>query len=129
MRVFDRVRRKQDARVHEGEGEAVRWDRYTKIDGVQLGESAFGDGPALWVNAKQITNDIDADTVEVRVGRKHMKPNGLTPHTKTSDWCVLPAKHTAQLAALIELAASQHRVPNPKPPPSGADMERRRRFH
>jgi hypothetical protein len=107
----------------------VNWSRYTKVDGVMLGESAFGGGPALWVNAKQITNEIDADTVEVRVGRKHMKPNGLMPHTKTSDWCVVPAKHTKQLAELIELAASQHRVDAPLPPPTGADMERRKRFH
>jgi hypothetical protein len=94
-----------------------------------LGESAFGGGPALWVNRKQITNDIDDDTVEVRVGRSNIKRLGLTPHTKTSDWCTLPAKHTTQLTELIELAASQHRVDNPLPPPDGADMERRKRFH
>jgi hypothetical protein len=105
------------------------WTRYTKIDGVMLGESAFGGGPALWVNAKQITNEIDDGTIEVRIGRKHIKERGLTPHRPTSDWCVLPPKHTKQLTELIELAASQHRVDDPKPPPTGADMERRKRFH
>jgi hypothetical protein len=33
------------------------------------------------------------------------------------------------LGELIELAASQHRVANPTSPPTGADMERRKRFH
>ena len=107
----------------------MRLDRYTKIDGVMLGESAFGGGPALWVNRKQITNQIDDDTMEVRIGRKHIKQRALEPHTTTSDWCVVPAKHTKQLAELIELAASQHRVDDPLPPPTGADMERRKRFH
>lgn len=107
----------------------MRLDRYTTIDGVMLGESAFGGGPALWVNAKQITNEIDDDTIEVRIGRNHIRARGLEPHTKTSDWCVLPARHTTLLAELIELAASQHRIENPKPPPAGADLERRKRFH
>jgi len=107
----------------------VKYDRYLKLDGVMLGESVFGGGPALWVNAKQITNEIDDDTIEVRIGRKHIRTRGLTPHRPTSDWCVLPAKHTKLLADMIELAASQHRVPNPEPPPTGADMARRKRFH
>jgi hypothetical protein len=109
----------------------VKLDRYTTIDGVLVGESAFGGGPALWANGKQITNEIDADTIEVRVGRKHIRSLGLVPHTKTSDWCTLPAKHTKQLATLIELAASQHRSSDGSvvPPPTGADLERRRRFH
>ena len=106
----------------------MRLDRYTKIDGVMLGESAFVDGPALWVNAKEIAH-AHGDEVDVRIGRKHVRARGVEPHTKTSDWCVLPAKHTKQLAELIELAASQHRVDAPKPPPTGADMERRKRFH
>ena len=107
----------------------MNWSRYTKIDGVMVGESVFGGGPALWVNAKQITNEIDDDTIEVRIGRKHIRARGLVPHRPASDWCVLPAKHTALLAELIELAASQHRVDAPKPPPTGADLERRKRFH
>jgi hypothetical protein len=68
----------------------------------------------------------------VRVGRKHIRERGLEPHTKTSDWCTLPAKHTALLAELVELAAAQHRAADgatPKPPPTGADMARRKRFH
>ena len=107
----------------------MRWDRYTKIDGVMLGESAFGGGPALWVNRTQITNEIDVDSIEVRIGRKHIRARGLEPHRPSSDWCVLPAKHTTLLAELIELAAAQHRVDDPLPPPTGADMERRKRFH
>lgn len=111
----------------------LRMDRYTKHDGVMLGESAFGGGSALWVNAKQITNQIDDDTIEVRIGRKNITARKRDPRihlrTKSSDWCELEAKHTKLLAELIELAASQHRVANPQPPPTGADMERRKRFH
>ena len=98
-----------------------------------LGESAFGGGPALWVNAKQIVNLIDEDTIEVRIGRKNVTARKSDPRIhlrgKSSDWCELEATHTKLLAELIELAASQHRVENPKPPPTGADMERRKRFH
>ena len=50
-------------------------------------------------------------------------------HRPTSDWCVLPAKHTTALVEPVELAASQHRVDDPKPPPTGADLARRKRFH
>lgn len=108
----------------------LEMDRYTKIDGVMLGESAFGGGPALWVDAKQITNQVDDDTVEVRIGRANIrKEPRVRVRTKSSDWCELPAKHTKLLAEMIELAASQHRVSNPAPPPTGADMERRKRFH
>jgi len=106
----------------------MRLDRYTSIDGVMLGESAFVDGPALWVDAKEIAHAHD-DEVDVRVGRKHIRAQGLTPHRPSSDWCVLPSKHTEQLAELIELAASQHRVDVPKPPPTGAELARRKRFH
>ena len=109
----------------------MKLDRYTKVEGVLVGESAFGGGPALWANGKQITNQIDDDTMEVRVGRKHIRSLGLEGHTKTSDWCVVQAKHTKRLAELIELAASQHRSSDGSvvPPPTGADMERRKRFH
>jgi hypothetical protein len=107
--------------------------RYTKMDGVLLGESAFGGGPALWVDAKQITNQIDDDTIEVRIGRKNITARKSDPRihlrTRSSDWCELEAKHTTLLAELIELAASQHRVDDPKPPPAGADLARRKRFH
>lgn len=106
----------------------MQLQRYTKIDGVMLGESVFVDGPALWVNAKEVAHAHDRE-VDVRIGRKHIRARGLAPRRPSSDWCVLPAKHTALLAELIELAASQHRVDNPKAPPTDADLERRKSFH
>jgi hypothetical protein len=107
----------------------VTLDELSDIDGVVLSPSGFADVDALWVNGKEIAHLDDAHTIDIRVGRKHISARKLPARSKGSEWCEVPTNDIALVRELIELAASQHRAAQPKAPPTGADLERRRRFH
>jgi hypothetical protein len=110
----------------------VNLDEVADIAGVVLGETAFGTGPALWVNGKEIAHLDDEDTIDIRVGRTEIRARALPARSKSSDWCEIPTNDIALVRELVDVAAAQHRADpgvTPNPPPSGADLERRRRFH
>jgi hypothetical protein len=112
-------------------------DAIESIDGVVRGESAFMPGPAWWVNGTEIAHLDGPGVVGVRAGRseirrRHREDERIGLRSASSDWCEIHAEHGDLVLALVEVAAAQHRAPRgttPKPPPTGSDLERRRRFH
>lgn len=113
-----------------------------KIDGIIESPGIFGDGDAFWVNGKQIGNWRSDREIELRLTRPVIREHrqrlkdepGVTLRS-SSDWVTLAlesARDVSFAIELAELAAAAHRpaagVPA-KPPPLGADLERRRRFH
>jgi hypothetical protein len=113
-----------------------------RIDGIVESPGIFGDGDAFWVNGKQMANFIGDECIELRMGRKQISANRARlkddPRValrKTSDWLGIRFERTSDVAFVAELAeitAAAYRPPPgtpPKPPPSGPQLERMRRFH
>ena len=103
----------------------------------------FTDGDAYWVNGKEIAHFHGDADVELRLTRgliseqrSRLKSDPrIQLRPGTSDWITIHLAKTAavaMLAELAEMAAAAHR-PAPgtaaAPPPVGAALERRRRFH
>ena len=119
----------------------VLWLKLLEIPGMEEGESAWGDGPALWVNARQVANFTNDGTIELRLTRlvirrlksSHAQDERLI-FRGSSDWLGITANE-ADFPLIVELAAelpSLYLPPDgtaPKPPPTGAAMARRKRFH
>jgi hypothetical protein len=113
-----------------------------RIEGVVESDGVFGDGPAFWVNGTQIAY-FDGDSVldlrltrpVIGAQRDRLLAAGIRRRSKSSDWVMLPIESKAQIAFALELAAMAAAAHRPaagvsaKPPPQGADLERRRRFH
>lgn len=110
-------------------------------DEVALGEGAFAPGPALWVGRREVAHFDDEDTLDVRVTKAVIRArrdelradDRVTLRGSGSDWIEVSvatdgdrAWATALVADAIE--ANRPTAP-PGTPPSGADLERRRRFH
>ena len=112
---------------------------------MELGVNVWGDhedDPAYWVNAKQMANPVGDEELAVRLTRKvisrdraRLKADERVALRGSSDWIGVTVRKPADVALAVELAAlaaDQYRpadgVPS-KPPPSGPDLDRRRRFH
>ncbi|MGH8946943.1 MAG: luciferase family protein [Acidimicrobiia bacterium] len=113
------------------------------VDGVIESPSMFKDDLAYWVNGKEIAHFESADLIEIRLTREviRRRRQQLKGDRRVdlryigSDWITvrfLSTDDRALVMELIEEAATAHR-PAPgattKPPPTGPDLERRRRFH
>lgn len=110
----------------------MRLEELTDIDGVVVSPSGLGDADALWVNGKEIAHLDDSATIDIRVGRREIRARALPSRSKSSDWCEVSTADVSLVRELVEVAAAQHRAApgtTPKAPPTGADLERRRRFH
>ncbi|MEX2227035.1 MAG: luciferase family protein [Dehalococcoidia bacterium] len=113
------------------------------IDGMIESEGAFGHGQAFWVNGKQVAHFDGSDTIELRITRAvfsehrdRLKGDArVMRHSASSDWIDVRFSAGGDVALVIELAelaAAAHRAARgttPKPPPEGADLARRKRFH
>ena len=104
----------------------------------------FGEesSPAYWVNAKQLANPMGDDELAIRLTRKvisqhraRLKADERVELRGSSDWIgllVTKPGDAAFVVELCELAAAVYRPTDGspcKPPPEGADLARRRRFH
>lgn len=135
-------------RVAGGEGlnAALRkaWKAIGRIPDVALGENVFAEegAPAYWVNAKQLANPVGDDELAIRLTRQvvsrhraRLKADERVELRGSSDWIgvhVTKAADAAFVVELAELAAAAYRPTDGspcKPPPEGADLARRRRFH
>jgi hypothetical protein len=117
--------------------------RLEAIPGVAVGESMFGHGTAYWVNGKEIAHFEAEGDIEVRLTRPvigerrrtleadhrvRLRPSG-------ADWITVRFDATADLNFVVELVTAAEHAHRPapgvkaKPPPTGADLERRRRCH
>jgi hypothetical protein len=113
------------------------------IDGVVESGSAFTEGDAFWVNGKQIAHFVDDGLVQLRLTRavisnQHSRLRAdprIELRPGASDWIKIHLTNIGDLALLGELAglaAAAHRAAPgtmPAPPPVGAALGRRRRFH
>jgi hypothetical protein len=110
------------------------------IHGVEVAEGAFAPGTALWVGRREIAHFDGPDVLDVRLTRAVIRANRdelkADPRVRfrrsTSDWVGFDVSDgdTAAVKALISQAAAANIATAPDgPPPSGADLERRRRFH
>ena len=103
----------------------------------------FGPGDAWWCNGKEIAHFDSSAVLDVRLTRAVIRElrsvlrddRRVELRKSGSDWIEVRMSSTddaAFVAQLVERAAAAHRAGpgvTPKPPPSGPDLERRRRFH
>jgi hypothetical protein len=114
-----------------------------QIDGVIEGESAFKDGPALWVNGKEIAHfegeraiDLRLTRAEIRARRATLRADPrVSLRSSSSDWITVVYAGPQDedfVRELTEISAAAHRPSDGGPgrlPPAGADLARRRHFH
>jgi hypothetical protein len=116
---------------------------FVGLSGVQAGESVFSDGEGFWVNGKQIAHFLVDAGLELRLTKPvisaHRQRLKADPRIElrrgASDWIIVryeSSKDLPLVEELAKLAVGAHAPPKGqpvKPPPTGADLERRRRFH
>jgi len=113
------------------------------IDGVMVGESIFDEGhEAFFVDSRQMAGIFDG-FVSLRltwpVVREHRERLRADPRVEIprsgTDWITIKFRSAKDLPIVLEfanLAANQYRPPKSvplRPPPAGADLARRRRWH
>jgi hypothetical protein len=113
------------------------------MEGVVESPSMFGTANAFWCNGKEIAHFDAADAVDLRLTkpviaelRPVLRNDRRVEFRKAgSDWIEVRVSSRDDVAFVLELAeraVAAHRAvegQTPKPPPAGADLERRRRFH
>ena len=118
-------------------------DRLGRVRRLVVSESMFGEGDAYWCNGKEIAHFENESVIEVRLTkavirerrarleadpRVELRPSG-------ADWITVRFTSDADVTfvlGLVRAAVKAHRPPpgeHPKAPPTGRDLERRRRFH
>ena len=119
------------------------WHELGRIPAMLEGESVFSDGPAYWVNGKQVAHFIDDERMELRLTKGVIRElrtalqadSRAEVRSSSSDWIVVRVPGEADIQFVVGLArrAAEAHLPADgaasKPPPTGADLERRRRFH
>lgn len=121
------------------------WARLAQVDGFMEGASIFSedDGDrAYFVNGTQVANATD-NQISLRLKRavisQHRPRLKADPRVDLrrsgSDWITIEVATDDDIefvAELAELAAASHRPPDGsalRPPPEGAELARRRKFH
>jgi hypothetical protein len=113
------------------------------IPGVVESPGVFGQGDAFWINGSQIAHWRDPYTLELRLTKRLIRERRaelkqdarVILRAGTSDWLMLhfDSRDDVIFAARLAIAAADAHRPAPgaplKPPPEGADLERRRHFH
>jgi hypothetical protein len=114
-----------------------------RIDGVVEGDSMFSSRPGFWVNGKEIAHFEGATVIDLRLTRAEIRARRaalradprVALRSSSSDWLTIEfgtAADEAFVLELAEIAAAAHRPAGgsaPLPPPTGAALARRRRFH
>ncbi|HVM10527.1 MAG TPA: hypothetical protein VM345_18860 [Acidimicrobiales bacterium] len=135
--------------VYERSTRAARvrklWKRLGTVDGFMEGASIFSDSDddrAYFVNGTQVANLV-GDSVALRLTRKVVSAHRARLKAEPSvdllrsgsDWIGVSVTTARDADLVLELAAlvAEAHLPSPgtpvKPPPEGAELARRRRFH
>ncbi len=111
------------------------------IDGAALGDGVFNDGPAIWVGTREIAHFDDDGLFEIRLTKAEIRRRRaelreeprIELRRNASDWlrCRVESTRDEAFARTLVADAVAANLPTakPGPPPTGADLERRRRFH
>lgn len=118
---------------------------FRDVDGVVESPSALGtdDDIAYWVNGKEIAHWDRDGSVDIRLTRTGISTrraelkgdDRVNLRRSGSDWVQIACSSKRDVPLVLDLfeaAVEAHRAPpgqTPKPPPTGAALERRRRFH
>ena len=110
-------------------------------DVATIGDGAFGGGPALWVGSREVAHFDTERTVDVRltkpvIRRRREELKGehrVSLRRGASDWLEITIASDEDIGwatgvVLDAIAANLPTAPSGTPP-TGADLERRRRFH
>jgi hypothetical protein len=113
-----------------------------EIPGAQLGDGVFTEGQAVWCGTREVAHfHDDSGELEVRLTkavvrerRAELKTDArVTLRKSASDWIAFEISSRADeddALALVRAAVEANAATAPAgPPPSGADLARRRRFH
>jgi hypothetical protein len=113
-----------------------------EIPGAQLGDGVFTEGQAIWCGTREVAHFHDGTgELEVRLTKavvRERRPElradpRVTLRKSASDWIAFTMAKKADEAdalELVRLAVDANAASAPAgPPPSGADLARRRRFH
>jgi hypothetical protein len=116
-------------------------ERFSTLDGAVLGEGAFSAGPALWVGKREIAHFDGDGSLDVRLTKRVIRSRRsmlkederVTLRASASDWLEVRVEVVEDIEFALALvnesiAANQASSP-PGAPPTGAELERRRRFH
>jgi hypothetical protein len=118
-------------------------DAIAALDGVVESPSMFKDDLAYWVHGKEIAHFETRDLIEIRLTRSVIRErrdvlradSRIDLRHSGSDWINVRFSSPVDIdfvLELVEAAAAAHRPPpgvTPDLPPTGPDLERRRRFH
>ena len=112
-----------------------------RADGAALGEGAFAPGPALWIGKREVAHFDEERRLEVRLTRTEIRrrraelqlDDRVSLRHGTSDWLevAIESDDDARWATALVLDAVEANRPTAPVglPPTGAELERRRRFH
>jgi hypothetical protein len=116
-------------------------ERCANIAGAALGEGAFAPGAAIWVGTREVAHFDGVDELDVRLTRgvirerRHELGNDERVELRpaTSDWIRVRVTTRSELDYAVALVrdAVVANLPSASPgsPPTGRELERRRRFH
>jgi hypothetical protein len=118
-------------------------DAIAALDQVVESPSMFKDDLGYWVHGKEIAHFEGHGVIDIRLTRSVVRERRevlrddprVDLRYPGSEWIAVRFTSPADLALvlhLVEAAAEAHRAPpgvTPDPPPTGPDLERRRRFH
>lgn len=111
--------------------------------GVAVSDGAFSAGPAIWVGRREVAHFDDDHTLDVRLTksvirlrRAELKADPrVTLRAASSDWIEVALDRDSDRdvdrarALVVEAIAANRETAPPGPPPTGAELEHRRRFH
>jgi len=113
-----------------------------EIPGAQLGGGVFTEGQAIWCGTREVAHfhdgtgelEVRLTKAVVRERRAALKADTrITLRKNASDWIAFTIETKADqddALALVRAAVDANAATAPAgPPPSGADLARRRRFH
>ncbi len=111
------------------------------LPGAELGDAVFSEGVALWAGQREIAHAHGESNVEIRLTkdgirahRVELRADGrVTLRKNASDWLefeIADERDETDAFELVRTAITLNALTaKPGLPPTGADLERRRRFH